>query len=92
MKLFKQLASLILPSQILDYFDVVKVDQGPILIEINLDGIYPESYQCDESIESKGFMEPTTITDFPMRDHKLLLHIRGGGGLIAMTAWASAAL
>ena len=78
MELFKQLASLILPSQILDSFDVVKVEQCPTLIEISLDEIYPESYQCDESIESKGFMEPTTITDFPIRDHKLLLllHIR----------------
>ena len=50
MELFKQLASLILPSQILDSFDVVKVEQGPTLIEISLDEIYPESYQCDESI------------------------------------------
>ena len=37
MELFKQLASLMLPSQILDYFDVVKVEQGTTLIEISLD-------------------------------------------------------
>ena len=65
-----------LPSQILDYFDVVKVEQGTTQIEISLDEIYPESYKRDESIESKGFMESTTITDFPIRDHKVLLHIR----------------
>ena len=57
MDLFKQLASLILHSQIFDYFDLMKVKQGSTLIEISLDEVYPESYQCDESIESKGFME-----------------------------------
>ena len=56
MELFKQLASLMLPSKILDYFDVVKVEQGTTLIEISLDETYPESYKHDESIESKGFM------------------------------------
>ncbi|PXX17736.1 ISAon1 family transposase N-terminal region protein, partial [Hoylesella shahii] len=76
MELFKQLASLMLPSQILDYFDVVKVEEGATQIEISLDETYPESYKADENIESKGFMEPTTITDFPIRDHKLLLHVR----------------
>lgn len=65
-----------LPSQILDYFDVVKVEEGATQIEISLDETYPESYKADENIESKGFMEPTTITDFPIRDHKLLLHVR----------------
>lgn len=33
MKLFKQLASLMFPSQILEYFDVVKVEEGATLIE-----------------------------------------------------------
>lgn len=56
MELFKQLASLMLPSKILDYFDVVKVEQGTTLIEISLDETYPESYKHDEFIESKGFM------------------------------------
>ena len=64
-----------LPSQILDYFDVVKIEQGTTLIEISLNKIYPESYKRDKSFENKG-MESTTITDFPIRDHKFLLHIR----------------
>lgn len=65
-----------LPSQILDYFEVVKVQQSSTLIEINLDELYPASYKDNADIESKGFMDATTITDFPIRDHKLLLHIR----------------
>jgi hypothetical protein len=76
MDLLHQLASLMLPSQILDYFEVVKVQQSSTLIEINLDELYPASYKDNADIESKGFMDATTITDFPIRDHKLLLHIR----------------
>ena len=76
MELLRELASLMLPPEILDYFEVVKVEQSATLIEISLDEIYPASYKCNEDIESKGFMEPTTITDFPVRDHKLQLHIR----------------
>ena len=76
MDLLRQLAGLMLPSQILDYFEVVKVEQSATLIEISLDELYPDSYKCTDEIVSKGFMEHTTITDFPIRDHKLLLHIR----------------
>lgn len=76
MDLLRQLAGLMLPSQILDYFEVVKVEQSATLIEISLDELYPDSYKCTDEIASKGFMEHTTITDFPIRDHKLLLHIR----------------
>lgn len=65
-----------LPSQILDYFEVVKVEQSATLIEISLDELYPASYKDNDDIESKGFMDATTITDFPIRDHKLLLHVR----------------
>ena len=45
MELFKQLASLMLPSQILDYFDVVKVEEGATQIEISLDETYPGSVE-----------------------------------------------
>lgn len=76
MDLLRQLASLMLPSQILDYFEVVKVEQSATLIEISLDELYPASYKDNDDIESKGFMDATTITDFPIRDHKLLLHVR----------------
>jgi hypothetical protein len=30
----------------------------------------------DEHIESKGFMEAVSVTDFPIRDHKVILKIR----------------
>ena len=71
MDLLRQMVGLMLPSSMLDYFE-----QSNALIEISLDEIYYEAYINDKTIESKGFMPATTITDFPIRDHKLLLHIR----------------
>nr|WP_281644368.1 hypothetical protein [Bacteroides zoogleoformans] len=76
MDLLRELASLMLPSPILDYFEVVNVHQSTTLIEISLDEIYPASYRSDTDIKSKRFLDSTTITDCPIRDHKLLLHIR----------------
>ena len=70
------MASLMLPSSMLDYFEIVKIEQSPTLIEISLDEIYYDTYKNDARIESKGLMPATTITDFLIRDHKLLLHIR----------------
>ena len=75
MDLIRKMASLILPSSMLEYFEVVKVEESSTLIEISLDELYPVEYKNDPNIESKGFMSSTTITDFPIRDHKLQLHV-----------------
>ena len=64
------------PASMLDYFEIIKVEQSSTVIEIYMDEKYHEAYINDKAIESKGFMPATTITDFPIRDHKLLLHIR----------------
>ena len=76
MDLIRKMASLILPSSMLEYFEVVKVEESSTLIEISLDELYPVEYKNDPNIESKGFMSSTTITDFPIRDHKVILVLR----------------
>lgn len=53
-----------LPFEILDYFEIVKVEQSSTLIELCLYEIYPSFYRENPNIESKGFMAPTTIIDF----------------------------
>lgn len=67
MDLLRQMVGLMLPSSMLDYFEIVKIEQSNALIEISLDEIYYEAYINDKTIESKGFMPATTITDFPIR-------------------------
>lgn len=76
MEILEQLARIVLPSELLDDFEIVRLCQTDTLIEIWLDERYPDEYREDPAIESKGFMTYTTITDFPIRDHKVLLHVR----------------
>lgn len=70
------IASLVLPAQILDYFTVVVLTQTDTEIHISLDELMDKALWEDVHFESKGFMEPVSVTDFPIRDHKVILRIR----------------
>ncbi len=70
------LAQIVLPSQILDYFTIAGVEQTTTEIHIRLDeNMHPE-LSNDVHFESKGFMDAVNVTDFPIRDHKVILRIR----------------
>lgn len=62
------LAQLILPSEILSNFEVVRVEEEASLIRIYLDESVKAEYKENPEIESKGFCEAVTIRDFPIRD------------------------
>lgn len=70
------LVRIVLPSEILSYFSVVGVEQTSTEIHIHLDELMNPSLSHDVHFESKGFMETVSVTDFPIRDHKVLLKIR----------------
>ena len=70
------LAQLILPSEILTNFEVVRVEEEASLIRIYLDESVKAEYKENPEIESKGFMDAVRITDFPIRDHKVILVLR----------------
>ncbi len=70
------LARIVLPSEILNYFSVVLVEQTSTEIHIHLDERMPPALSDDVHFESKGFMEAVSVTDFPIRDHKVVLRIR----------------
>lgn len=72
----KAIASVVLPTQILDYFTIVGVEQTKTEIHISLDERMNKELSDDLHFESKGFMEPVNVTDFPIRDHKVILRIR----------------
>ena len=72
----KAIASVVLPTQILDYFTIVGVEQTKTEIHISLDERMNKELSDDVHFESKGFMEPVNVTDFPIRDHKVILRIR----------------
>lgn len=70
------LATIVLPSQILDYFNIAGVEQTATEIYISLDEKMSPQLSQDPNYESKGFMESVNVTDFPIRDHKVILRIR----------------
>ena len=70
------LARLVLPSEILNYFRIVSVEESSGEIHIHLDELMNSELSNDIHFESKGFMSPVNVTDFPIRDHKVILVIR----------------
>lgn len=78
------MSSFLLPEGMLDYFDVVRIDEEALpqekvyrggILHIYLDELDNRT-KDQESLISNGFTEPTLINDFPIRDRKVVLHIR----------------
>lgn len=67
----------ILPEQVFDYFEIIKVDLDHKFIDVHLDelNLPPEEYSKEKLI-SKGFHEPVVFQDFPIRGKAVYLHVR----------------
>ena len=76
------LARLVLPKEVLEHFiitdiecvDTKKYDEPEM--HIHLDEKMNSELQNDGHFESKGFIVPVEVTDFPIRDHKVVLVLR----------------
>ena len=71
-----QLAELVLPRELLRYFLIVKIEHSSTLFRIHLDEKKEKELLDDVHFESKGFMDSVEVTDFPIRDHKVILVLR----------------
>lgn len=69
--------SLLLPEGLLDYFEIVSVEEKPREIRIYLEEMNNIN-QKDSAFEyeSKGFYPHILVNDFPIRGKQLLLDIR----------------
>ena len=67
-----ELAELVLPSELLRYFLIVKIDHDSTLFRIHLDEKMENQFSGDIHFASKGFMDAVEVTDFPIRDHKVI--------------------
>lgn len=76
---YRTLASYILPREFNEYFTVVQVKEGicgeELLLHIYLDelDIAPDGRT---DLTPNGFYEEARINDFPIRDHRTILHVR----------------
>lgn len=68
---------LLLPEGVLEYFEILKVDQSKTETSIFLQekNIIPEEY-IGRKLESKGFYEDSKVQDFPLRGKAVYLIVR----------------
>ena len=69
-KYLYQLAELVLPSEVLRYFSIVRIEKDSTLFRIYLDEKMETELLHDLHFESKGFMVVVDITDFPINPEK----------------------
>lgn len=71
------LARIILPKEVLDYFTITQIKQNQDELSIYLDEInkIPSEYINDKVI-TKGFYEEAKIQDFPIRGKAVYLYVR----------------
>ena len=70
------LAQVVLPNEVLDNFEIINLESSETEIHIHLDEKMSLELSQDIHYESKGFLPATSVTDFPIRDHKVILVIR----------------
>jgi len=71
------LARFILPEEIIENFDIVGIEEKTGVLHICLDeqAIPPSGYR-KEQLSPNGFFPSSMVYDFPIRDRKVILHIR----------------
>ena len=74
---YQTLIGLLLPAGILEYFELVKVDQGKEGLQLFLEekNLPPSGYE-KQALESKGFLPEVIIGDFPIRGQKVMLQVK----------------
>ena len=75
--MFKELLRYVLPKEIVESFDLVDLQEKGKILHLYLDEYnkVPEEYK-ELSLLPNGFYEESTLKDFPLRDKKVILHIR----------------
>lgn len=66
-----------LPNYILENFTLVFMDEKEDILHLYLEELHklPIEYASDK-LQSKGFFDSITVQDFPIREHKVYLHIK----------------
>ena len=75
--LLLSLVKYVLPSDLVSSFELVDIKEENETLHLSLDelNIIPEEYQS-LLLTANGFYESSTIKDFPLRDRKVILHLR----------------
>jgi transposase len=71
------LAKYVLPEEIFEYFELVKIEVSGRELHLYLEElpVLPAGY-CQGELESKGFHAESVVKDFPIREKPSFLHVR----------------
>ena len=74
---FKALMPLIIPEGVSYYFEMTHYSKGECRLDIFLEemNVIPEEFKTN-SLLSKGFFDPVTLQDFPIRGQQVYLHVK----------------
>lgn len=83
---FKSLLSALLPAELFEHFEIVRVVLGEKTLDVHLDELNktPTGYE-KAKLSSKGFYPPKIIQDFPIRARAVYLHVRRRKWLLEST-------
>jgi len=73
----QELLGMILPAGMLDYFEITKAEKSTdsYILHLSEKNLVPEGYK-ENKLLSKGFYEPITIQDFPLRGKACYLKVK----------------
>lgn len=67
----------LLPEEVFDYFEIVKVEVTNQVIDVYIDELnLPPADYSGQKLISKGFQSAIIIQDFPIRRKPVYLHVR----------------
>ena len=77
MESFLPIIQFLLPEFILENFELTTIDRQEGVFHIHLTEKNTDERDSErENLLSKGFFSPITVQDFPLRGHKVFLHIK----------------
>ena len=77
MESFLPIIQFLLPEFILENFELTTIDRQEGVFHIHLTEKNTDDRDSErENLLSKGFFAPITVQDFPVRGHKVCLHIK----------------
>mgnify|MGYP006981130999 CR=1 FL=1 len=72
-----ELAECLLPEEMVEYFEVVKVEKTPETLDVTLEerdtGI---DGNAEGRLRPNGFYEESTVRDYPVRGRKMTFHVK----------------
>lgn len=77
MESFLPIIQFLLPEFILENFELTSIDQTDGIFQVHIDEKNADENDPErKNLLSKGFFPVITVQDFPIRGHKVFLHIK----------------